>query len=279
MDLTTAALMLVAGLLHACWHGIVKTRGGLSTLAGMGLVSTALSSPLLFFVQIPPWQVWPILALSVVLHALYKASLALAYEQGDLSRAYPLARGLVPIFSAVLSYVVLSQIPNVGQIAGILTVSAGVLMLTFERIAGLINPRLALGAFGAGSMVAGYSVVDAYGTRAGAGWASFTVWLIILDSLVFLSVARAIRGPELWCEFGDSKWRTAAAGLLGVTSFAIFIWALSRHPVAVVVAFRECSILFATMIGLLIFKEPVSAWRLTAVASIAAGLFLVAAWR
>ena len=67
------------------------------------------------------------------------------------------------------------------------------------------------------------------------------------------------------------------AGVLGVTSFAVFLWALSRNPIANVVAFRECSVLFATLIGVLFLGEPATRRRLACPASIAVGLMLIAA--
>src|ERR1700738_4668943 len=107
--------MLVAGLLHASWHAIVKVGTSLSILAGMGLVSTAVTLPFLFYVPTPTGEVWLILLLSVALHAGYKISLARAYAGGEFSRAYPLARGLVPIFAAPLSYIWLGQLPTAAQ--------------------------------------------------------------------------------------------------------------------------------------------------------------------
>lgn len=75
--------MLLAGLLHAGWNAIVKTGNGLSTLAGMGLVSAALAYPFPALVSAPPLSLWPVLCLSLVLHAVFKTSLALTYEQAD----------------------------------------------------------------------------------------------------------------------------------------------------------------------------------------------------
>ena len=118
---------------------------------------------------------------------------------------------------------------------------------------------------------------DSYGARAAADWWSFTVWLIVLDSIAFVAVARAIRGPLLWPQIGTSGLRTAMAGALGAGSFVVFIWALNRNPVAVVVAFRECSVVFATLIGIWVLKETVSSRRLVAVGLITAGLILIAA--
>jgi drug/metabolite transporter (DMT)-like permease len=242
----------------------------------MGLVSAVLTLPFLFLVPLPTMEVWPILLLSLGLHAAYKVSLALAYERSELSRAYPLARGLVPLFATVLSYLLLSQLPKPMQLAGIAVIVCGVIGLSIEPKRSSLHARTLLAATCASVMVAGYSVVDALGTRSASGWSSFTAWLIVLDSLSFFAVARVIRGPRIWMEVREAKGTTIAAGILGVSSFAILLWALSRNPVASVVAFRECSVLFAALIGVLLLKEKVSGKNLFSITLVAVGLIVVA---
>jgi drug/metabolite transporter (DMT)-like permease len=276
VDPAAVVLMLAAGVFHASWHAIVKTGSSLTVLAGMGLVSAVLTLPFLFLVPLPTMEVWPILLPSLVLHAAYKVSLALAYERSDLSRAYPLARGLVPLFATVLSYLLLSQLPKPMQLAGIAVIVCGVIGLSIEPKRSSLHVRTLLAATCASVMVAGYSVVDALGTRSASGWSSFTAWLIVLDSLSFFAVARAIRGPQIWGEVRGAKGTTIAAGVLGVSSFAILLWALSRNPVASVVAFRECSVLFAALIGVLLLKEKVSGKNLFSITLVAVGLIVVA---
>jgi drug/metabolite transporter (DMT)-like permease len=276
VDSAAAVLMLVAGLFHASGHAIVKTGSSLSVLAGMGLVSAVLAFPFLFMVPAPSIEVWPILLLSLGLHAAYKVSLALTYEKSELSRAYPLARGLVPLFAIGLSYLLLSQLPKPVQLAGIAVIICGVIGLSIEPKRSGLHVRTLLAAAVASVMVAGYSVVDALGTRSASGWSSFTAWLIVLDSLSFFAVARAIRGPQIWMEVRRARATTITAGILGVSSFAILLWALSRNPVASVVAFRECSVLFAALIGVLLLKERVSGKNLLSIALVAIGLIVVA---
>ena len=54
------------------------------------------------------------------------------------------------------------------------------------------------------------------------------------------------------------------SGLLGLLSFSVFLWALSRSPVATVSALRETSVLFAILIGALLHKERFSGQRMAA---------------
>ena len=279
MDPLAAILMLVAGVLHATWHAIVKTGSSLSILAGMGLVSGMLTVPWLFLVPVPSGSTWPIILVSLALHAGYKASLAAAYRWGELGRSYPIARGTVPLFATLFAYLGLQQHPRPGQFIGIAVIILGVLGLARDRIHGPIDGRAFRAAIFAAAMVAAYSVIDAAGTRRPEGWASFTAWVIVLDSVTFFLLATSCRGAAVLLDIRRAPFRILVAGVLGVSSFAVFLWALSRNPIANVVAFRECSVLFASLIGLVFLGERATPWRLGCAALVAAGLVLVALLR
>jgi drug/metabolite transporter (DMT)-like permease len=100
--------------------------------------------------------------------------------------------------------------------------------------------------------------------------------LIVIDSLAFLAVARLVDGPRLWSAWAGARNQTIIAGLLGVTAFAVFVWALSTNPVASVTAFRECSVLFGALIGMTLLRERFTPRKLACVGLIAAGLIGIA---
>lgn len=280
MDSLTLSLMLFAGLLHASWHGLVK--GGtdqMLNLAGMGGVAAVFAVIALPFVTPPPPPVWPVLALSICLHSGYKVFLARAYGRGDLVQAFPLARGVVPLFATMIAFVTLGQAPNVQQLGGIALVSAGILFLTLEFLRGGVNVHLIIAAAGAGVAVAGYSVLDAYGTRLHGDWAGFTAWLVLLDSGGFLLLSRAIRGPSIWTALHAMRWRVLASGCLGIGSFTVFLWALSRNPVGPVSAIRETSVLFAMLIGATVYREPISLQRALGGLLVLLGIAVIAVWK
>src|ERR1043166_1212537 len=78
MDPLTVALMLIAALLHAGWHSLVKSGADqLVTLAGMGIVASTAALAAGPFAPWPPAPVWPVFA-------------------------FPLARGMVPLFATLL---------------------------------------------------------------------------------------------------------------------------------------------------------------------------------
>ena len=126
--------MLLAALLHAGWHSLVKSGADqMVTLAGMGMVASLAAGVALPLVPVPPPAVWPVLALSVALHVGYKLCLSRAYAHGDLGEAFPLARGMVPLFATVIALTTLGQVPSTGQALGIGAVSAGILAVMLDR--------------------------------------------------------------------------------------------------------------------------------------------------
>jgi drug/metabolite transporter (DMT)-like permease len=277
LDALTITLMLLAAVLHATWHSLVKSGdNGLTILTGMCLVSAVVAALFLPFVALPPAPVWPVLMGSVLLHSGYRLSLAQAYAHGDLSQAYPLARGLVPLFATALAFVSMGQLPTAGQLVGIGIVSVGLIGLAGDTIRGGIRGRLLLAAAGAGLTVAGYSVVDAYGARLSGDWASYTAWLIVLDSGSFFLLCWAIQGRGIWSQLDRQRWRTLISGVLGLGSFAVFLWALSHSPVGAVSALRETSVLFATMIGILVHGEKRSLLRIASATAIVIGIGTIA---
>lgn len=280
LDTLTIVLMLVAGLLHALWHSLVKYGGNqILVLAGMGLVAAAVALCALPFLPFPSVAVWPVIAVAVILHVGYKLALARSYVLGDLGQAYPLARGFVPLFSTAIAFLFLSQVPSRGQMIGIFVVSVGLLWLAAHSMHVGVDRRLFFAAIAAGFIVASYSVVDAYGARLSGNWASFTAWLIVADSLTFFCLIYTIKGHLLWTTLWHDRGRMLASGCLGVVSFSVFLWALSRSPVGPVSALRESSVLFAILIGTVIHRESRSLHKLAGAGLVVAGLVLIASMR
>ena len=130
LEPTVVLLMLLAAVLHATWNTLVKgSRDPLITQAvimATGIVAAAIAAP---FVPLPSRASWPFLALSTVAHSGYMAFLLLAYHRGDLSRVYPIARGMAPVLVAVLAFRLESENLGPREVAGVVLVSLGIFTL------------------------------------------------------------------------------------------------------------------------------------------------------
>ena len=277
MEAGVAAAVLGASLLHAAWHALVKSSGDrVVALAGMNLVSGSLALALIPFVVLPPAPAMLVIAVSVVVHGAYKLALATLYSGAELSRAYPLARGITPLVAMGLAYALLGDRPRAVGLAGIVVISAGILGLLFERSAVRLSPLKLCAAAGSGIAVAAYSVIDAYGVRLTGDWLSFTAWLVACDSGAFVGYAIATRRRQALRIWRSSWSRTLVSGLLGSVSFGIFMWALGRAQVGAVAALRETSILFAALIGVALLKERMTPVRGVSAALVALGVAALA---
>jgi drug/metabolite transporter (DMT)-like permease len=261
MTLPVIAAVLVAALLHAAWHALVKASGErVAALAGMNLVSGAVALCFLPFVAVPRPHVLAIVAFSVLLHVGYKIALAQLYRRADLGQAYPLARGLTPAMATLLALAFLDERPGAGVLAGMALISLGVLVLARERADRPVDAATLGIAALTGFAVAAYSAVDAWGVRLSGDWLGFTAWLVACDTATFLAYAFATRGRAVLAAWRAGAGRVIVSGLLGVLSFGTFLWALAQAPVGGVAALRETSVIFAALIGTLALGERAS-WR------------------
>jgi drug/metabolite transporter (DMT)-like permease len=273
MSLLVFGVILFSAALHAVWNAIVK--GGSDTLLTTILVAASGAAiglvTLPFLPPVAP-AAWPYLAISAVLEIAYYALVAGAYRNADMSRAYPLMRGTPPLLVALVSSLALGMhLPLTGW-AGIALISAGLLSLTLGGTRG--NPRGIQFAMINALVIASYTLVDGFGVRASGSPATYTMWIYVLTGLPLATWALLRRRDLL--TYARRNWPLGLAGGVGtVVSYGLVLWAMTTAPIPVVAALRETSILFGTLIAVLVLKERVTRTRLVAVLIIAAGAIVL----
>jgi len=280
VDEFVVVALLVASLLHASWHALVKSTGDrVVAIGGMNAVSCLTAVAILPLANPLPALAYWIIAGSVALHFSYKVALARLYHDADLSQAYPLARGLTPLMAAALAFFAMGESLAPLALAGVALVGVGLALLAFEGSGRNIS-ILSFGvAAAAGLSVAGYSVVDAYGIRMTGDSFSFTIWLVVIDGGTFVAYAIATRSGQVLRTWATGWLRVLITGWLGLASFGVFMWALGRAPVGAVSALRETSVVFSVIIGACILRERVSSIRYMAAGAVAAGVGIIALGR
>ncbi|MFT3720522.1 EamA family transporter [Pseudorhodoferax sp.] len=282
--LTTPIVLavLLGALLHASWNALIKS-------AADKALDTALIHALGGFVGLalllawggPRAAAWPYIAASIVVHVAYYATLAAAYQHGDLGLTYPVMRGSAPLLVALAGSLVLGE--RIAWIAwlGVLAISLGVLALGFAgRHAPGGSHRKALGfALTNAALIAVYTVIDGLGVRAAGDAVAYVAALFMLDAVPYFTMVMARRAPaqrsEAWA-YMRRRWPVAGLGTLAsLTSYGIALWAMTRAPVALVAALRETSVLFAVLIGALCFGERLGAPKVLGVSIIVAGVWLL----
>ena len=240
-------LVLMAAAAHAIWNALIK-RAADAVLMMAAIRLTGL----LFGLAALPFVPWPRdaavtwLALACVGNFAYHGLLIQSYRVGDLSLVYPLARGSAPVLLALIAFVAIDERLASTQIAAVVLIAGGIIVL----VTGRGNDHRAAGlAFATGISIATYSFFGGLGVRASTSVLGFQAWLEIITGLGILAFATASRYGRIREFARTSGGAGLLAGVLSVGGYLIFLAAARVLPLAPVVALRECSVIFGTLIG------------------------------
>ncbi|HEY3815013.1 MAG TPA: DMT family transporter [Caulobacteraceae bacterium] len=270
-----ASLMMVgSGAAHAVVNAILKS--GKDKMASRALIdgfSAILIAPFAFFLPLPHGA-WGWLALSGPTHLVYLVCLVKAFETADFSVAYPVMRGIAPVLAAAVSVIGFHEPLAWLTAIGIGLVSLGVITMSLGRHA---DRKTLMWAAGAGVTIALYTVIDAHGVRAAPTAFSYIAWEFLVLGLGIASLFAIWRGP-LFIAAARSEWKAGfVAGVLSIVTYGLALWALRLGDTPRLAALRETSILFATLIAVVVLKERFTRGRAAAVGSIAAGAVVLIA--
>lgn len=276
MEWTVFMAMLVSASMHASWNAWVKSRPD----PGRAIVALSLGAGLpylgvLLWVGPPPAASWPFIAGTVSLSTFSALILTAAYRHGDFAVAYPLVRGLIPAALVVAAIPIFHETPSRGGVAGVVAIALGLLLVAWEssrRSKTMTTKGLALAATAA-ALNASSALIDAQGARLAAHPLAYA-GTIAVSSSVFMAVTQARRRDLRQVLRAD--WKIAVFGpLLSNGSYLLYVWSMTRAPVALVAAVRETSMLFALVIGALVLRERIGGWRVVAVALMLGGVGLL----
>src|SRR5215207_2091459 len=287
MSLAPLALVVLAAFIHATWNLLSKRAAA----AGPAFV---FAYNLVACVAYLPWVAWlvargsltwslPIIAcivLSGIIHLAYSLCLQRGYQVADLSVVYPVARGTGPMLSSLGAFLLLGEAPTPQRVLGLLTVVAGLgLISTQGNLAAFRQPGGHAGVrwgMATGSLIAGYTVVDAYGVKTLGIQPVVLDWCANLLRFVLLAPV-VLRNPGRARALMKKRWLLAVGvGVLSPLSYILVLAALEiGAPLSVVAPAREMSMMVGALFGMVILREPVSAWRLVGCLVVIAGVALL----
>jgi len=164
------ALVLSAAVIHATWNALAKgAREPMAMLWWAGILSSLVLAPPSLYVLwrdgLSPRAV-PFVLATVTLHSVYFFSLGKAYQSGDFSVVYPMARGLGVAIVPVGAYYWFDERLSRLGILGIVLIGSGIFALHWRRGAWSEDALLRPGtgwAIATGLCIASYSLVDKVG--------------------------------------------------------------------------------------------------------------------
>ena len=265
MALSALALALGAAVLHAVWNLLLRRSSDTEAAAAVSAIAFVL---VLAPFAAASWDVdagaWRYVLPSGGLELVYLALLAAAYRRFELSLVYPVARGLAPVAALVYAVVLVGADPSTGEIAGVVVVAAGVLLVRGARG----SRGAALGLLIA-AVIGGYTVIDRYGIRHANAFSY--AFLILLPSA-------AIYPPFV----GLRRVRSSAVpvnvlvGILSAAAYLLVLLALRRASAPSVAAVRETGVVIAAVLGAVFLHERVGPARYAGALVVVVGIALLA---
>lgn len=287
MSLTAFALVVLAGLIHACWNIAAKKAAGDARFAFFSAFLMMLFwAPLGWWLgraEVPRWgpTEWGFVAASGVLHVCYYVILLRGYRKSDLTVVYPVARGSGPLLSSLVAITLLGERVSALGAVGIAGVVGGVFL-----IAG--GPGLMRAAHGpqarqrvlkglrygllTGTFIASYTVVDGYAVK-------FLLMSPILVDYMGNFVRVALLAPAVLRDLPTAarlwrlQWHYALlVAVVSPVAYVLVLYAMREAPLSHVAPAREVSMLFAALIGGRLLGEGDQLARVAGAACIAAGV-------
>lgn len=256
MTATVFIAVIGAALLHAVWNAVVK--GGADKWVSMaaivlGHVPFALAA--LMFAPAPDPASFPWMAAGVALHIGYQFFLLWAYQQGDLTQVYPIARGSAPLIVALVSVTALGVHLAAMEMVAVAIIACGILSLALMRRSGGASGGVVVLALVTGMFIAGYSLVDGMGARAAGSSVGYYAWLSLINAAITGAYLAMTAPARLRAVFGPGLRTFVIGGGASFAAYAIVTWAFTQAPIALVTALRETSVVFALLIGVVVLRE------------------------
>lgn len=288
MAFASLLLVVLASLIHAIWNLLAKRAASVGPVFvfAYNMIACIAYAPWVVYLLVQgdgivwTWAGVGFFLVSGLIHLVYSLSLQRGYQVADLSVVYPVARGTGPMLSTLGAFLILGEIPSGQGIAGLLFVVTGIGLIatqgdpsTFLRPGGQAGVRWGAAT---GSLIASYTVVDAYAVKnlgiapVVLDWFSNLLRFFLLAPLVIADPRRTIKVMR------GHWWLAVGVGLLSPLSYILVLAALtSGAPLSLVAPMREMSMMVGALMGMVILREKVGPWRLAGCGVLIIGVILL----
>ncbi|GAA3644288.1 carboxylate/amino acid/amine transporter [Microbacterium awajiense] len=217
-----------------------------------------------------------LMALTGICLAAYQPLFFLGTERNGVAVGTVIALGSAPVLAGLLEWALTRRLPTAGWIAATVLATAGVVLLSAGGgLDGGADPLGLVGSIGAGASFAVFA--NAQRRLMDAGWDPFTV----AGAMGAGSGAIGL----IALPFVDLAWMAEPRGLamalwLGLATIALaytlFTWGLERLTAATAATLTLAEPLTASILGIFVLGEQLSASATAGLAVLAAGLVLLA---
>jgi len=282
VSLIAIGLLLMAAVMHATWNLFVKRAKEKQVMIWLALITGVFCFfPVVLVFPLHLASMWPFILPSAIMESIYYSVLIRAYEHGDFSLVYPMARGTAPALLAVWAALFLGERPTLFGSIGIsllvlgLVVVGGKVWWTLRKAAKFSTNALGM-ALGVALCISIYTTIDGAAVQH-VNPLPYTVIVIALTAVIISPVVLLHYGKTAIIEEWRANWPRIA--LVGIFTLLAYILALKSYTIIRVSyagAIREVSVVFAALLGWRLLDEELGAIRLVGSGLIFSGILVIA---
>jgi drug/metabolite transporter (DMT)-like permease len=276
------ALVLLSAATHAYWNLEVKrSRRPALYVWWLMLLGAAAFAPAGLWLAWPPAVPplgWACIVATGGVYAAYFNFIARSYGHEELSRAYPIARGVSPAAGAAVGILLFGERPTFAAYLGIAAISCGILALVTpgRGAEAPVSWRGVLFAMATGLCTAGYGALD----KIGVGLVHPALYIILTYAAGVAANSLALRPwrqpQELLDELRGGGVRLVTAGLLSIGSYLLILLLFQTERLSYILPLRSVSVLLSIWMGRQLLGEGAGLRRFAAGGIILAGMVLIA---
>jgi uncharacterized membrane protein len=285
MDALPIMLVFVSAVSHGLWNYIAKAGDDKeSFMLLLNVTSLILMIPV-FYLILPeiyfPMEILPYLLVSGLAEVVYFIGLGKAYEDGDLSVVYPVARSS-PVFVTIVAALFLGEVISLTGVLGILIIFLGVYVLHLKglTVADFSAPLKYLKSSSSRYAVIAalgttvYSITDKLGVTA-VNPLLYSFWLgfFVTGMMTIAVILRKGVKPILY-EL-KHPFKVSFAGILMRGGYMLVLYAMSIAPVSYILALRQVSVVIGALMGVVFLKESYGRVRVIGSIIIFLGVFIL----
>ena len=272
---TGILLALLSAVTTAITHALLKSGGNkLAIRTWISLLCFVIAFPVAVFIGLPPSDLIPWLVASCVLHAVYQFALIWSYDVSDFSAAFPIARGISPVFATVLGIAFLGDSLSLLSLTGISIVCGGIMgVAAFGKMSrsGLVAAIMT------GLLTSLYTIVDAHSVRISPNAMTFIAWSYVLEVIAMPTLFLWRHGQEAPKILMPDIRIGGMAAFGTLVSYGVSLFAFRYAPVGVVSALRELSVLVGLVLAVFLLNERFNFRRIFGGLAIVAGAICIIA--
>jgi len=279
-------LIIFSAVFHAAWNLAARKVAGNFVIVWLGMwIGTLVGLPAVATIYlyqdgldpIPFKGLLCILATGII-HSFYFRLLAAAYEHGEITLVYPIARGSGVALTALFAFLLLNESFSLFGVLGIGLISLSIFSLGRGQLKAQLhqgtNVKAILLAISVGICVVAYSLIDDIGMQYVHPVIYIAAMYPIATFLVTPYVFKRHWGQLHQIIKGKVKY-SAIIGVGSMGTYLLILYAYALGPVGYIVAARESAVIMGTIAGVIFLKERFTLLKGISILGIALGIGLI----